>query len=235
MKINRNSEDMVNHPSHYQSANGLEVIEVIEAFVEDLKGAEAFCIANAIKYLCRFNKKNGVEDLEKAKWYIEKAIEYRKRHEKKAAKGATNPNESDGPFVGDAISMVRVANKSKASDVRVITNVVELQHYTSMIKDFKDKHLLINFETKAEADTFINRIRVGVDKNGAFTLGELFDLCANFSAEAAEKVTNHYGNARGGALWTSADDIHVDDIYIHEDSSATVSIEYPTIHANKED
>lgn len=69
--------DNVNHPNHYQSETGLEVIDIIQAFCKDLSGVEAFCIANAIKYLCRFDKKNGVEDLKKAQWYIDYVINAR--------------------------------------------------------------------------------------------------------------------------------------------------------------
>lgn len=69
------SEDkMVSHPSHYQSKNGIEVIDVIEAFTEDLEGIEAVCTANAIKYLCRWKNKNGAQDLEKAMWYLQHLI-----------------------------------------------------------------------------------------------------------------------------------------------------------------
>lgn len=68
----------VNHPNHYQSESGLEVIDVIKAFTSELSGEEAFCIGNAIKYICRYSKKNGVEDLEKAKWYIDRVISIRK-------------------------------------------------------------------------------------------------------------------------------------------------------------
>lgn len=69
------SEDkMVSHPSHYQSKNGIEVIDVIEAFTEDLEGIEAVCTGNAIKYLCRWKSKNGVQDLEKAMWYLQHLI-----------------------------------------------------------------------------------------------------------------------------------------------------------------
>lgn len=68
-------KDMVNHPPHYQSEDGLEVIEVIEAFTKDLKGIEAYDTGNVIKYICRWNKKNGLEDLEKAKWYLEDLID----------------------------------------------------------------------------------------------------------------------------------------------------------------
>ena len=49
--------DMVNHPSHYQSETGLEVIDVIEAFTFDLKGIEATDTGNFLKYMCRWKGK----------------------------------------------------------------------------------------------------------------------------------------------------------------------------------
>lgn len=57
----------INHPSHYNSSC-FEVIDFIEIFNLD------FCLGNAVKYICRAGKKNSdtlVEDLEKAKWYLE--------------------------------------------------------------------------------------------------------------------------------------------------------------------
>ena len=68
--------DMVNHPSHYKSNYGIEVIDVIEAFTEDLKGVEAVSTANVIKYICRWKKKNGLEDLKKAQWYLDHLVDY---------------------------------------------------------------------------------------------------------------------------------------------------------------
>ena len=68
--------DMVSHPPHYQSETGLEVIDVIEAFTFDLKGIEGFDTGNVIKYICRWKQKNGVEDLKKAKWYLEHLINH---------------------------------------------------------------------------------------------------------------------------------------------------------------
>lgn len=47
------ASEMVNHPDHYQSETGLEVIDVIEAFTFDLRGIEAFNTGNIIKYICR--------------------------------------------------------------------------------------------------------------------------------------------------------------------------------------
>lgn len=66
--------DHVDHPNHYQSSKGLEVIDVIDAFTEKLIGVVAFDIGCAIKYMCRWKKKGGTEDLRKAIWYLEHAI-----------------------------------------------------------------------------------------------------------------------------------------------------------------
>lgn len=71
-----NKPDMVSHPPHYQSEAGLEVIKVIEAFTADLKGIEATDTGNIIKYICRWKHKNGLEDLKKAKWYLEHLINH---------------------------------------------------------------------------------------------------------------------------------------------------------------
>ena len=69
-------DKMVSHPAHYQSNTGLEVIDVIEAFTFDLKGIEAVDTDNVIKYICRWKAKNGLQDLQKAKWYLTHLIEH---------------------------------------------------------------------------------------------------------------------------------------------------------------
>ena len=53
--------DNINKPSHYQGANGLEAIDVVHNFVGSLSGTSAFFWGNAIKYMLRFQKKNGLE------------------------------------------------------------------------------------------------------------------------------------------------------------------------------
>lgn len=75
-------DDVVNHPAHYQSINGMEVIDVIEAFTEGLIGIEATDTGNIIKYICRWKSKNGLQDLEKARWYLNHLIEHVKSNEK---------------------------------------------------------------------------------------------------------------------------------------------------------
>lgn len=72
---------MVEHPDHYQSETGLEVWDVIEAFTFDLTGVEAFDTGNIIKYICRWKKKNGLQDLEKAMCYLEHLINHVKKIE----------------------------------------------------------------------------------------------------------------------------------------------------------
>jgi len=75
-------DELVSHPSHYQSETGLEVIDVIEAFAFDLKGIEATDTGNIIKYICRWKNKNGLQDLKKARWYLEHLIEHVDKLEK---------------------------------------------------------------------------------------------------------------------------------------------------------
>ena len=75
----------VNHPDHYQLGNGVETIELIEAATSNLEGIEAFDTGNALKYLCRWKGKNGIQDLEKAVWYIQHLIEHEKAVVKKQA------------------------------------------------------------------------------------------------------------------------------------------------------
>lgn len=66
--------DSVNNPKHYQGRYGMESINVLRNFMtsEQLKG---FYLGNALKYQLRFQKKNGLEDLKKARknldWLIE--------------------------------------------------------------------------------------------------------------------------------------------------------------------
>lgn len=80
--MQRGKSNAVDHPSHYQSETGLEVIDVIEAFTFDLKGVEGFDTGNILKYVCRWKSKNGLEDLKKAKWYIEHLINHVEKLEK---------------------------------------------------------------------------------------------------------------------------------------------------------
>lgn len=67
-------EDNVNHPKHY-TQGGIECIDALKAATVGKTGIEAVCVANIIKYLWRYEEKNGVEDCQKAKWYLDRLIE----------------------------------------------------------------------------------------------------------------------------------------------------------------
>ena len=65
------SPDNVNHPQHYELPGGLECFDVIVA-TQGVDAAKHFCLCNAMKYLFRSQRKNGAEDIEKARWYLNK-------------------------------------------------------------------------------------------------------------------------------------------------------------------
>ena len=70
--------DNVNHPAHYETGK----FECIEVMLET-QGVEAvlnFCQCNAFKYLYRAKRKNGLEDIKKAVWYLNKYIELKEGH-----------------------------------------------------------------------------------------------------------------------------------------------------------
>ena len=69
MKMTVNEFSII--PDYYKTNKGIEVIDVIEAFNLD------FCLGNVLKYIVRAGKKsdNALEDLEKARWYLNREIE----------------------------------------------------------------------------------------------------------------------------------------------------------------
>ena len=67
------TKDNVNSPSHYTQA-GIECIDAITAAVSGKSGIEAVCVANVIKYVWRYELKNGLEDVKKAQWYLNRLV-----------------------------------------------------------------------------------------------------------------------------------------------------------------
>lgn len=72
--------DNVHNPKHYQGRNGLEAIDVHRNFMND-EQLTGYHLGNLLKYLLRYRKKNGIEDLEKAKVHMDWLIEKRKIHD----------------------------------------------------------------------------------------------------------------------------------------------------------
>lgn len=68
--IPKEAPDLVNHPAHYEQSCSLECIQVME-LVFGANAVRGFCLCNAFKYMWRYKNKNGLEDLKKAKWYLD--------------------------------------------------------------------------------------------------------------------------------------------------------------------
>lgn len=66
--------DNVNHPKHYEGSTSIECIEAME-LIFDWYDVQMFCLCNAFKYIWRHKHKGGLEDLEKAQWYINHAVQ----------------------------------------------------------------------------------------------------------------------------------------------------------------
>lgn len=63
-------KDAIN-PDHYKQGD-IECIDAIVSAVVNKKGIEAYCVGNIFKYLWRYESKNGIEDINKAVWYLNK-------------------------------------------------------------------------------------------------------------------------------------------------------------------
>lgn len=85
--------EKVNHPEHY-SGGKVECIDAIESAVAGLPSDEAFCLGNVFKYLWRYDRKNGAEDVAKARWYVD-------RLEKLVARRAAGPAKTAAKPVDD--------------------------------------------------------------------------------------------------------------------------------------
>lgn len=84
--------DNVSHPSHYKTGK-FECIEVMQE-VFGTEAVQNFCVCNAFKYLYRHRRKNGKEDIEKARWYINKYLELEEKDELKRV--SESGNEDNG-------------------------------------------------------------------------------------------------------------------------------------------
>ena len=74
LSINHQNNKTAINPDYYKG--DIETIDYIEQITKELTGLEAICVFNIIKYISRYSKKNGVEDVRKSQWYLDKLIEF---------------------------------------------------------------------------------------------------------------------------------------------------------------
>ena len=74
IKISDAKPEMVQHPAHYNQGK-VECIDAMAAATVNKRGIEAVCVSNVIKYLWRYEAKNGLEDVKKAQFYLNRLID----------------------------------------------------------------------------------------------------------------------------------------------------------------
>ena len=89
LKMKIKKFDVVENPSHYFKG-GMWCEKAIQAITSNLTGFEAVCVANIVKYLWRYKTKNGIEDIRKARKYIDMLIGYILSEEKKEGGASGN-------------------------------------------------------------------------------------------------------------------------------------------------
>lgn len=72
VSMKKQNTDNVNNPSHY-TAGGIETLDYIKAKVKDYP---SYAVGNILKYVSRYEHKNGIEDLKKAQFYLNDLIEW---------------------------------------------------------------------------------------------------------------------------------------------------------------
>ena len=124
--------DNIEKPSHYTFGK-FECIDVIEELSKqnNLQGAEGFLYGNIIKYLWRYKHKNGIEDLQKARWYLDRLIS----NTENDFKPVEDNNEDN--------KLIKCERKLSKRDLRVMR---ELETALKMINDFQTNCLLISIQ-----------------------------------------------------------------------------------------
>jgi hypothetical protein len=74
LPINHQNKETAINPDYYKG--DIETIDYIEQITKELTGVEAICVFNIIKYISRYSKKNGIEDVKKSQWYLNKLIKF---------------------------------------------------------------------------------------------------------------------------------------------------------------
>jgi len=101
-------EDPVNRPSHYNQGK-IECIEyILDQKFDYLEG-------NVVKYLTRWKRKNGLEDLRKARWYLEKLIERTQHAEDQKMENPPTPKGPLEKFIEER-STAKGAKKGRSCD-----------------------------------------------------------------------------------------------------------------------
>lgn len=123
--------EKVNHPNHYQGK--IEVIDYIEEYSKNYPEAMIFNFGNVIKYVSRAPRKNGKEDLEKARWYLDRMIDKWDDCQNRAyylgVDLAINENEEAvNEWIGTAAEEINADQKALAEESKKAVKGLFIQH-----------------------------------------------------------------------------------------------------------
>lgn len=122
--------EKVNHPNHYQGK--IEVIDYIEEYSKNYPEAMIFNFGNVIKYVSRAPRKNGKEDLEKARWYLDRMIEKWDECQSQnisMVDFVTNENEEAvSEWIGVAADEINADRKALAEESKKAVTGLFVQH-----------------------------------------------------------------------------------------------------------
>lgn len=189
MYENITSDKMVTKPNHYQSETGLEVIDVIEAFTFDLQGIEATDTGNIIKYICRWKKKNGLQDLEKTMWYLQHLIDHVKKLEEE---NETNPwTKVETVFKDFNKTIIETLGEKKdiPSDTDDKNN--SWTNYDMDSVTFEDVN--ITFGMRSDAEHILDLVKNVIETYGVISVPNVYDLCNVSKSYHFHKALTDYG------------------------------------------
>ena len=199
-------DNMVSHPDHYKSETGLEVIDVIEAFTFDLHGIEATDTGNIIKYICRWKKKNGLQDLEKTMWYLQHLIDHVKKLEEENDIPNNDSEKHSGRYPWDETNpWTKVETVFKDFNKTIIETLGEKKDIPSDTEDknnswtnyymdsvtFEDVD--ITFGMRSDAKYILDLVKNVIETYGVISVPDVYDLCNVSKSYHFDKALTDYG------------------------------------------
>lgn len=122
--------EKVNHPNHYQGK--IEVIDYIEEYSKNYPEALIFNFGNVIKYVSRAPRKNGKEDLEKARWYLDRMIDKwddcQNRNISMVDLVINENDEAVNEWIGVAAEEINADQKALAEESKKCVKGLYIQH-----------------------------------------------------------------------------------------------------------
>lgn len=146
------SDDInVSHPNHYQGADGMEVIDVIRNFTGP--AYKGYLRGNIIKYILRYEKKNGVQDLEKAMWYLSELLDYT-RKEQEINKIIVHGEEAQERMAEAMVN--NLTDEEKQKIVKAGKDIADV--VSNALKDAKEEMKMFASQVSYTKDGYLNKI-----------------------------------------------------------------------------